>query len=84
MTQTAVQAAIHQLFSGRSLTAEGAEGAMSEIMNGEATAAQVGAFLAALRSALDRALLALDAGAVDEEGSVAAECAALFAQEISA
>ncbi len=49
MTQTAVQAAIHQLFSGRSLTAEGAEGAMSEIMNGEATAAQVGAFLAALR-----------------------------------
>ena len=49
MTQTAIQQAIHQLFAGRSLSAEGAEGAMTEIMQGEATPAQVGAFLAALR-----------------------------------
>jgi anthranilate phosphoribosyltransferase len=49
MTQTAIQQAIHQLFAGRSLEAEGAEAAMSEIMGGEATPAQVGAFLAALR-----------------------------------
>jgi len=49
MTQTAIQQAIHQLFGGHSLSVEAAEGAMSEIMNGEATPAQVGAFLAALR-----------------------------------
>lgn len=49
MTQTAIQQAIHQLFAGRSLDAAGAEAAMSEIMAGEATPAQVGAFLAALR-----------------------------------
>ena len=49
MTQTAIQQAIHQLFAGRSLSAEQAEAAMTEIMQGEATPAQVGAFLAALR-----------------------------------
>lgn len=49
MTQAAIQHAIHQLFAGRSLSAEGAEAAMGEIMGGEATPAQVGAFLAALR-----------------------------------
>jgi anthranilate phosphoribosyltransferase len=49
MTQTAIQTAIHQLFAGRSLSAETAEGAMTEIMGGEATPAQIGAFLAALR-----------------------------------
>jgi len=49
MTQTAIQQAIHQLFAGRSLAAAEAEAAMSEIMHGEATPAQVGAFLAALR-----------------------------------
>jgi anthranilate phosphoribosyltransferase len=49
MTQTAIQQAIHQLFAGRSLSAEQAEAAMSEIMQGESTPAQVGAFLAALR-----------------------------------
>ncbi len=49
MTQAAIQQAIHQLFAGQSLSAEQAEAAMSEIMQGEATPAQVGAFLAALR-----------------------------------
>jgi anthranilate phosphoribosyltransferase len=46
---TSIQHAVHQLFTGRSLTAAEADAAMSEIMNGEATPAQVGAFLAALR-----------------------------------
>jgi anthranilate phosphoribosyltransferase len=49
MTQSAIQQAIHQLFAGRSLAAAEADAAMSEIMQGEATPAQVGAFLAALR-----------------------------------
>lgn len=49
MTQTAIQQSIHHLFAGRSLSADAAEAAMSEIMQGEATPAQVGAFLAALR-----------------------------------
>jgi len=39
---------------------------------------------AALQSALGQALIALGAGAIHEEESVAAECAALFAQESSA
>ena len=49
MTQTATQQAIHQLFAGHTLSADQADAAMSEIMQGEATPAQVGAFLAALR-----------------------------------
>lgn len=49
MTQSAIQQAIHQLFSHQDLTVEQADAAMSEIMEGEATPAQIGAFLAALR-----------------------------------
>lgn len=49
MAQTAVQQAIHLLFSHQHLTAAQADAAMTEIMQGEATPAQVGAFLAALR-----------------------------------
>ncbi len=49
MTQTAIQHAIHQLFAQRSLTADEADAAMTQIMQGEATPAQIGAFLAALR-----------------------------------
>lgn len=46
---THIQSAIHQLFDRRDLSAEEADAAMSEIMAGEATQAQIGAFLAALR-----------------------------------
>jgi anthranilate phosphoribosyltransferase len=49
MTQTAIQQAIHQLFAHHDLSAEQADAAMTEIMQGEATPAQVGGFLAALR-----------------------------------
>lgn len=49
MTQPAIQEAIHLLFSGQNLTEAQADAAMSEIMQGEATPAQIGAFLAALR-----------------------------------
>ncbi len=49
MTTTAIQQAIHQLFAGHDLTAAEADAAMTQIMEGEATPAQVGAFLAALR-----------------------------------
>ncbi|RIK36879.1 MAG: anthranilate phosphoribosyltransferase [Chloroflexi bacterium] len=49
MTQSAIQQVIHQLFSHQDLTVEQADAAMSEIMEGEATPAQIGAFLAALR-----------------------------------
>lgn len=45
-----IQAAIHILLEGGDLTAEQADAAMSQIMSGEATPAQIGAFLAALRS----------------------------------
>lgn len=45
----AIQDAIHNLFAHQNLSVEQADGAMSEIMNGEATQAQIGAFLAALR-----------------------------------
>ena len=45
----AIQDAIHSLFAHKNLTTEQADGAMSEIMSGEATQAQIGAFLAALR-----------------------------------
>jgi anthranilate phosphoribosyltransferase len=46
---TPIQEAIHRLFARENLSAELADAAMSEIMLGEATPAQVGAFLAALR-----------------------------------
>ncbi len=49
MSQPAIQEAIHLLFSGQDLTEAQADAAMSEIMLGEATPAQIGAFLAALR-----------------------------------
>ncbi len=45
MTQTAIQQAIHRLFVGENLTSAQADAAMTEIMQGEATAAQIGAFL---------------------------------------
>lgn len=49
MSQSAIQQAIHLLFDRQPLTQAQADGAMTEIMNGEATQAQIGAFLAALR-----------------------------------
>lgn len=49
MTQDAVQEAIHQLFAGQNLSTAEADAAMTQIMQGEATPAQIGAFLAALR-----------------------------------
>lgn len=49
MTQSATQESIKLLFAGESLTEAQADAAMSEIMEGMATDAQIGAFLAALR-----------------------------------
>ncbi len=49
MPQTAIQQAIHQLFAKQDLSTAQADAAMTEIMQGEATPAQIGAFLAALR-----------------------------------
>jgi anthranilate phosphoribosyltransferase len=49
MSQSAIQQAIHLLFSRQNLTSAQADAALSEIMAGEATPAQIGAFLAALR-----------------------------------
>ncbi len=49
MSQQPVQHAIHQLFAHHDLTADEADAAMTQIMQGEATPAQIGAFLAALR-----------------------------------
>jgi anthranilate phosphoribosyltransferase len=49
MSQSAIQQAIHLLFGRQNLTIAQADAAMSEIMAGEATPAQIGAFLAALR-----------------------------------
>ncbi|MBX3012280.1 MAG: anthranilate phosphoribosyltransferase [Caldilineaceae bacterium] len=49
MSQSAIQQAIHLLFERQNLTAAQADAAMTEIMGGEATPAQIGAFLAALR-----------------------------------
>ncbi|MEZ4865462.1 MAG: anthranilate phosphoribosyltransferase [Caldilineaceae bacterium] len=49
MSQSAIQQSIHQLFERQNLTTAQADAAMSEIMGGEATPAQIGAFLAALR-----------------------------------
>lgn len=49
MTTTAIQQAIHRLFAHHDLTTDEADAAMTQIMQGEASPAQVGAFLAALR-----------------------------------
>jgi anthranilate phosphoribosyltransferase len=49
MTANAIQEAIHLLFSGIELNTEQADAAMTQIMQGEATQSQIGAFLAALR-----------------------------------
>jgi anthranilate phosphoribosyltransferase len=49
MSANAIQDAIHLLFSGSDLTTAQADAAMTQIMQGEATQAQIGAFLAALR-----------------------------------
>lgn len=49
MSQSAIQQSIHLLFDRQHLTTEQADAAMTEIMNGDATPAQIGAFLAALR-----------------------------------
>ncbi|MCB9122185.1 MAG: anthranilate phosphoribosyltransferase, partial [Caldilineaceae bacterium] len=49
MSQQPIQHAIHRLFAHHDLTAADADAAMTQIMEGEATPAQVGAFLAALR-----------------------------------
>ena len=49
MSQSTIQQAIHQLFERQHLTSAQADGAMTQIMSGEATEAQIGAFLAALR-----------------------------------
>ena len=44
-----IQEAIYQLINGKDLTFEQAEQVMEEMMNGEATQAQMGGFLVALR-----------------------------------
>jgi anthranilate phosphoribosyltransferase len=44
-----IQSAISELMDGRDLTQEGARNVMRSIMDGEATPAQIGAFLVALR-----------------------------------
>ena len=49
MSQEPIQYAIHQLFSRHNLSVDEADAAMTQIMQGEATPAQIGAFLAALR-----------------------------------
>ncbi|MCC6454774.1 MAG: anthranilate phosphoribosyltransferase [Caldilineaceae bacterium] len=49
MTENAIQDAIHLLFGGNDLSTEQADAAMTQIMQGEASQAQIGAFLAALR-----------------------------------
>ncbi len=49
MSQSSIQQAIHQLFERQDLSSAEADAAMSAIMAGEATEAQIGGFLAALR-----------------------------------
>ena len=49
MTQTVIQLAISKLLMANDLSTKEADAAMTEIMHGEATSAQIGAFLAALR-----------------------------------
>ncbi|MDQ3248429.1 MAG: anthranilate phosphoribosyltransferase [Chloroflexota bacterium] len=46
---TAIQQALNHLFAHQDLSTDQADAAMTEIMQGEATPAQIGAFLAALR-----------------------------------
>jgi anthranilate phosphoribosyltransferase len=49
MSNTAIHEALETLFGGSGLSTQQADDSMSQIMQGEATPAQVGAFLAALR-----------------------------------
>ncbi|MEM7539497.1 MAG: anthranilate phosphoribosyltransferase [Chloroflexota bacterium] len=49
MSLTPIQTSIEQLFDKQNLTTEQADATMTQIMQGEATQAQIGAFLAALR-----------------------------------
>jgi anthranilate phosphoribosyltransferase len=49
MSLQPIQHAIHRLFAHQDLTVDEADAAMTQIMEGEATPAQIGAFLAALR-----------------------------------
>lgn len=49
MSNTPIHQALETLFAGNNLTAQEAEDSMTQIMQGEATPAQIGAFLAALR-----------------------------------
>jgi anthranilate phosphoribosyltransferase len=49
MTTTAIQHAIHRLFAHHDLSTDEADAAMTQIMAGEATPTQIGAFLAGLR-----------------------------------
>lgn len=49
MSQNPMQQAIHQLFEKQNLSSAEADAAMTQIMSGEATEAQIGGFLAALR-----------------------------------
>ena len=44
-----IQSALARLLDGRDLTRSEARAAMDQIMSGEATGAQIGAFLVALR-----------------------------------
>ncbi|MCY3899568.1 MAG: anthranilate phosphoribosyltransferase [Caldilineaceae bacterium] len=44
-----IHSALEAIFSGQDLTSDAAEAAMTQLMSGEATDAQIGAFLAALR-----------------------------------
>ena len=50
MSETNIQTAIHLLLDRQDMTEAQADAAMTEIMAGEASPAQVGAFLAALRT----------------------------------
>ncbi|MBI1296971.1 anthranilate phosphoribosyltransferase [bacterium] len=49
MPTTPIHDAMERIFAGQSLTTDEADATMNQIMTGEATPAQVGAFLAALR-----------------------------------
>ncbi|MBX2998476.1 MAG: anthranilate phosphoribosyltransferase [Caldilineaceae bacterium] len=49
MSHTPIHEALETIFAGKGLSAQQADDSMSQIMRGEATPAQVGAFLAALR-----------------------------------
>ena len=51
-----IKEAINIIVSGNSLTMEQAAAVMNEIMNGEATPAQFGAFVTALRVTLTRSI----------------------------